>query len=220
MADDRLYPHPRLHDLFTILPENTTPSLQLAIKAAVNLSGEQVRQYHKAGFLVLRDVLPRDAIEAVISHKLERMLPWVLYPAEYAINTLLKQVTAQVSGSRASKGWNSVFGFFNGRKEGPALDHLILDVAHLRCPPASNSCLTDIPLKDSFWAEYDFFYAFWSSTPMAGLVGQLFPEASGIRLLADLYVGFLRKDVPVVLVSSTRLPMHGRPCSSVRLDPG
>jgi hypothetical protein len=38
---------------------------------------------------------------------------------------------------------------------------------------------------------------------MAGLVGQLFPEASGIRLLVDLYVGFVRKDVPVVLVSNT-----------------
>jgi predicted TIM-barrel fold metal-dependent hydrolase len=86
------------------------PSLQLDMKAAANLlSEEQVRQYHKAGFLVLRDVLPRDAIEAVIVHKPDRMLPWVLYPAEYAINTLLKQVTAQVNKLRA-KGWNSVFG--------------------------------------------------------------------------------------------------------------
>lgn len=157
----------------------------------------------------MRDVLPRDAIEAVIAHKPERMLPWVLYPAEYAINTLLKQVTGQVSGPW-TKGWNSVFGYKTEGKAGQC--------QHITSQVPVHSLTLDLPLKDSFWAEYDFFYAFWSLTPMAGLVGQLFPEASGIRLLVDLYVEFVRKDVPVVLVSSTRLPMPvAPPCSSVWL---
>lgn len=58
-----------------------------------------------------------------------------------------------------------------------------------------------IPLQDSLWADSEFFYSFWRESPVAGLVHQLYPEADGVRLLVDLFVGFKREARPVVLVS-------------------
>jgi len=129
-------------------PKDNAAALQhLNWTGIPELTSEQLETYHRSGYLILRDVIPPEAVEALSEHRPARMLPWLLSPVEYVINTVLDREATQ----------------------------------------------------DSFWAESDFFYNFWTKAPLAGIVNRLFPETSGVRLLADLYIRFSRSSKPMVL---------------------